>query len=246
MIHILTDYCDKVFTVDQFCNCSIRITDRTQETGLFDYKDTVTVDIILYNSDPQQMAAEVITDHSGWLTEVKLPIPYDGWYTIYHVIVPTAEWYRKHENEGLDKDYDRIILSDGKKIYTVDNHTLKETDILDLLRIKTDRTTVQIYQKDIFSDCLLRQCYIRISMPLLNDYDEYQSYLSDFLWCSIEALKILIKRHKTDTAQKLIEELLSCKGVCYDKAGRSPQTAEYSSEHSYGIYLETDCGCSHK
>ena len=96
--------CNNMFIVDQFCDCSIRITDNTHciyGQNYFDYKDTITLDIVVYNryNDPQLFAV-IFTDHQrGYLNEVKLPIGFDGFYTIYHLILPTYQWYICNKNK---------------------------------------------------------------------------------------------------------------------------------------------------
>lgn len=260
MMNIQNDICDKMFKVDQFCSCNIRITDTTQslygQKSLysFAYEDTMTLDIIIYHkSSNDQIQAVVFTDHNGYLTEVKLPLSYDGWYTIYHIILPTDSWFSKENKNKFNKlnKYKDIYITDGKYVYKYDNKELIKIDILDLLKEDLSKTTVHIYSKDIFSTCHLENCYISICKEYLDsdklDLSQIQ-YKRDFIWCSLETLRLLIKNTNLELAQSIIEEVLNCKGYCFNNLENNfkivPDYAQYKTNRSNGVYVQSDCNCN--
>lgn len=257
-MNIQTDLCDKMFKVDQLCNCNIIITDTTQSLYdkdsiySFQYEDTMTLDIVIYNdSISPELHAVVFTDHSGYLTEVQLPLSKDGWYSIYHIILPTDKWYYKEKRKHFNKlsKYKDVYVTDGKNIYRKENDNLTQLDILDLLREDLSKTTVTISSKDIFLTCYLEKCYISICNNLLSeDSDSKIEYKRDFIWSTIEIINILIKNTNLRQAQSVIEEVMSCKGFCFNNMENSKnllnKTAQYKTSRSNGFYIESDCNCN--
>ena len=251
--------CNNMFIVDQFCDCSIRITDNTHciyGKNYFDYKDTITLDIVVYNryNDPQLFAV-IFTDHQrGYLNEVKLPIGFDGFYTIYHIILPTYQWYICNKNKRYNnfKKYKDIYISDHNKIYKVVNGELQEFDVLNFIsNINLDKTTVQKFSKDIFLICNLKKCYISICNNWINQLENKDQlkqleFRRDFIWSTIEVLQILISKCQYEKAEQIMEEIMSCGGICsnilYNK--QKPQYTQYFTESSTGIYLEGNCNCN--
>lgn len=212
----------KEIDVTQFCDCNIQITDKYDQycDRNISYKDTVTVDIIIHNnSNSCQIIATAFTDHvNGWLNEVKIPIDTDGYYTICHIIIPTITWYSKNSSKLVDK-YDNIYVTDGKIIYKVINNDLVEVEVNSLtLMLNLKRTNLVFFTKELFLVCHLQKCLLKYELDFLhNIIDKSTKFYKDFLWCSIEVLKILIANCKLKEAEILIEELMSCGGLCSSK-----------------------------
>lgn len=255
---IQNDLCDKMFKVDQYCDCSVRITDTThslydqESLYSFKYEDTMTLDIIIYNNSiSPKLQAIVFTDHNGYLTEVKLPLSKDGWYTIYHIILPTDKWYYKEQQNRFNKlnKYKDIYITDGKSIYRRENGELVKLEILDLLREDLNKTTAHIYSKDIFSTCYLEECYISICNKLLSkDSDTQIEYQRDFIWSTLEIINILVQNTNLRQAQSIIEEVMNCKGFCFsnveNKSTSLNQISQYNTSRSNGFYIQSDCNCN--
>lgn len=209
----------KEIDVTQFCDCNIQITDKYDQycDRNISYKDTVTVDIVIHNnSNSCQIIATAFTDHvNGWLNEVKIPIDTDGYYTICHIIIPTITWYSKNSSKLVDK-YDNIYVTDGKIIYKVINNNLVEVEVNSLtLMLNLKRTNLVFFTKELFLVCHLQKCLLKYELDFLyNITDKSTKFYKDFLWCSIEVLKILIANCKLEEAEILIEELMSCGGLC--------------------------------
>lgn len=252
--------CNNMFFIDQFCDCSIRITDNThciyEKNSIYNYDDTVTIDIVVYNkyNDPQLFAI-IFTDHKrGYLNEVKLPIGFDGFYTIYHLIIPTYQWYLCTKNKkynNLNK-FDNIYITDHNKIYKIVDDQPVEYDILNFIyNINLKKSNIYKFTKNIFLICNLKKCYISLCNKWIDLLDSKNpnkqiEYQRDFIWSTIEVLQILISKCQYEKAEQLLEEIMSCGGICanilYDK--HKPEFAQYKTEHSTGIYLEGSCNCN--
>ena len=261
MMNIQDDICDKMFKVDQFCGCNIRITDTAHslydQNNLysFSYKDTMTLNVVIYHkSTSDQLYAIVFTDHNGYLTEVNLPLSNDGWYTIYHIILPTDTWYYRESRNRFNKlsKYRDVYVTNGKNVYRLENGELVKLDILNFITEDLSKTTAHIYLKDIFTTCYLEECYISICEEYIKskevDLSQIQ-YKRDFIWCSLEILRLLKDNSNLNLAQSLIEEIMSCKGFCFNNVENqfeaSPnKIAQYKTDRSNGVYIKSDCGCN--
>ena len=208
----------KEIKVTQFCNCNIQITDKYDQycDRNISYKDTVTLDIIIYNNSKNpQIIADAFTDHmQGWLNEVKIPTDYDGYYTIYHIIIPTVTWYNRNSFKLVNK-YDNIYVTDGKNVYKIVDGDLVAFNVNSLIKLNFKRTNLVCFTKDLFLICHLQKCLLKYELNFMkNLQDKSTKFYKDFLWCSIEILKILIINCKLEEAEILIEELMSCGGLC--------------------------------
>ena len=100
----------------------------------FDYKDTMTIDIITIDKvSDSELAAIVFTSHDLDVAEVQLPLGGDGAYNITHLILPTIEWYKNELTKEHSKLYkyqdiyvtDEVVLN----LFPKDEHLKKWIDL---------------------------------------------------------------------------------------------------------------------
>lgn len=268
------------FKVEQFCDCTIRITDNTHclyednsnSPYIFGYKDTITLDIVVLNKvDGPQLGAIIYTTHDrGNLNEVYLPLGEDGYYTIYHIILPTVDWFNKQNNQQYNnfKKYKDIYVSNGKNIYLLQNGQLELFNPIEFItNINLKRSTAVKFEQQFFFTCYLWKCYIYLCKQLLNSLSEKTTimgnhslkknkdlsglskdliYRRDFIWATINVLNYLIDACQFEEAEKILEEVQRCNGMCYNIDGRKNITSTwltYSKNNSTGVILDSGCGC---
>lgn len=241
----------KEIDVAQFCNCDIRITDKYEQycDRNIKYRDAVTLDILIYNNSKNpKIIATAFTDHRiGWLNEVKIPIGTDGWYTVYHIIIPTITWFQNNSSKLLSK-YNSIYVTDGKNVYKIIDNQLVQFNPNSLIKLNLDNSNLILFKKEIFLTCHLQKCLLKHEIEYVNAlFDRVDSktikFYKDFLWCSLEVLKLLITKCRLKDAELLIEEIMSCGGLCYTTQS-SLQYNTISSDNSYIKYLDGNCNCN--
>ena len=71
-------------------------------------------------------------------------------------------------------------------------------------------------------------------------------YRRDFIWATINVLNYLIDACQFEEAEKILEEVQRCNGMCYNIDGRKNITSiwlTYSKNNSTGVILDSGCGC---
>lgn len=239
----------------------------------FGYLNTITVDIVTLNkTNGIQLAAIIFTTHEKdiHLNEINLPLGSDGFFNITHLILPTVDWYYKETQKEFNNlyKYKTIYLSDGKNIYIVNNKELTKIDPLQFItKNEFKNTTIIKNQEGVFLFCFLKKCYIDLCKQILNqlqtDKDNNNKnkigqcentdgdlknliFKRDFVWATINIIKLLIKDCNFIEAQKILEMIQNCNGICYHNENEfSQDTLEtnYIENQSSGIIYNTGCGC---
>ena len=226
--------------------CSIVITDLTQdseeyvtesildaevyyERNKFKYSETCTINIIQRNTaTSEEILDSIITDHTSYLDEIHYQLQQDGFYTIHHFIIPTVDWLKQElekEHSILEKNIE-LYVCDCNTIYRYYDGTLTEVSPEVLSEINTENTTISRISIDQFSICYLYDCYIslckqifkRINYRCMNksNLDEIK-FKRDFLWMTINIIKYYVELNQLLEAQRLLEEVNFCGGLCNEQ-----------------------------
>lgn len=226
--------------------CSIVITDLTQdseeyvtesildaeayyERNKFKYSETCTINIIQRNTaTSEEILDTIITDHTSYLDEAHYQLQRDGFYTIHHFIIPTVDWLEqelKKEHSILEKGIE-LYVCDCNSVYRYCDGTLTEVSPEVLSEINTENTTISRISINQFSICYLYDCYIslcrqifeRINYRCMNksNLDEIK-FKRDFLWMTINIIKYYVELNQLLEAQRLLEEVNFCGGLCNEQ-----------------------------
>ena len=217
------------------------------EQNKFKYSQTATINIIQKNTiDKEEIVQTIITNHNGYLDEAYYQIQQDGFYTIYHIILPTIDWLKveiKKDNSFVRsiKNYS-IYVCDCDRIYEYVNDTLKEISSEILSQVNSVNTTISILKQDSFFICNLFACYISLCNQLFKtlykcdtckETDNSKTlirYKRDFIWSTINVLKYYIQSENFLEAQRVLENVEYCGGICNDRESNNGQ--------------KSGCGCS--
>ena len=270
-----------MFKIKQSCNCNLVITDTSncyydnssEEFMKFTYEDTITLDIVtLEKTDGPRLLAVVYTTHETGknLNEVNLPLGNDGLININHIIIPTVSWYNKQKNKEhntLNK-YKNIYVSDGKRLYKLENKHLNEIDPINLIiNDWFDETTIFKSQQFLFLTCYLTKCYVNLCNQVIKELAKNKNaknghysgecsnvnneakdliYNKDLVYITLNVINYLTQDCLFEEAEQILENIQSCKGICYNNNElllNESSKMYYSNQNSVGIIYNTGCGC---
>ena len=191
--------------------------------GKFKYSDTISIDVLQHN----QTLKTIYTKHDT-LKSIDIPIGFDGQFSLVHLVIPNIEWFNreleKTEESALGL-YDIVYFSDGIDIYKYINGETSQVSIDDILEINTVNTTISRISRDFVSICFLRKCYINLCQQIFNDrgiskcwnknkVDSELIYKRDLVWMAINVVKYLTQREQLAEAERVIETIQGCNGLC--------------------------------
>ncbi len=117
------------------------------QNNKFKYSETMTINIIQYNSIQQSNIEDtIINDHTSEIDEIEYKLKKDGYYTIHHFILPTLDWLNKEleKEDNLTLYPINIYVTDGINIYHYINNNLTEVNIDVIIQ------TLILHLKEIF------------------------------------------------------------------------------------------------
>ena len=233
------------FNLTQYCDGQLIITDTSDYSNIpFAYEDAVTVNVlVLEKKDNPSLTAITFNTHDvSKLDEIHLQLGEDGLYNLIHIIVPTYDWYIRNKQLGTLSKYKQIFISDGKNLLKITDNGLEQFDPVELVaHYDIYRTTIYGCQDFFFSTCFLWKCYINLCQMILNYNNPYKSsefskktlmdlvncgevdeelkdliYRRNFVWATINVINYLVEDKKLEEAEEILEEIQSCRGLCYD------------------------------
>ena len=71
-------------------------------------------------------------------------------------------------------------------------------------------------------------------------------YKRDLVWATLNVINYLIEDGLFEEAQKILEEIQSCNGICYNDNNifeSNSSKSYYSKGSSQGVIYNTGCGC---
>ena len=159
----------------------------------------------------------------------------DGWLKVYYLVLPTKEWLlrilQKPKAIGI---YDIVYYISKNKVYWYDPNSekfgevIKLEEILDIAQLPNIKTSISIECRDQVSICNLQKCYINLCQQIFesrgftqcwnkNSIDSELIYKRDLVWMAINVIKYMVECNQLYEAERIIELLHSCNGVCNDK-----------------------------
>lgn len=163
-----------------------------------------------------------ITDDASFATESQKTYiaDKDGFYTVAQLIALNKDFYEANKTSLRFTGTDYIVYDpDEIKLYHAKNGVYTSLSIIELL--DEDLTVVDYMRSYVykFSYINLKNCYITNTgeyldvvlkgCPIGNEYIEYH-----LIYCTIEVIKYQIELCNFSSAQKYIEWIDGCAGVC--------------------------------
>lgn len=189
--------CNDIIKTDN--NCNLIVNDNT-----FNCK-YVQVFILRANNGYDFSQVQIKTNR---VQQIKFPVSKDGFYTICKVTIPTDEMMPYYYKDG--KYYNNV----------------REVYLHEILNINPEISKVKIEYFYYFSICNLRKCFINICKDIFKqtssicnrNVDSELSYKRDLLWSAINVIQYMVEMDQYEEAQRLLEEITSCNGLCSNKS----------------------------
>lgn len=159
----------------------------------------------------------------------------DGWLKIHYLVIPTKKWFlRAIEEPNILDLYDIVYYTSKNKVYWYQTSTgefgevIKPQELLDIAQLPNVKTTISIVDADKVSICNLQKCYVNLCQQIFesrgltqcsnkNNIDSELIYKRDLVWMAINTIEYMVDCNQLYEAERIIELLHSCNGVCSDK-----------------------------
>lgn len=188
-----------------------------------DVRSLVLVQLNSLKDDP-------VIKHASF--DLTVPIEFDGHFTIHYIVLPTKKWIDDMiaSNSIRLGVYQMVYYTDKNSIYLYnkDGQDTLVTDLSDLLDYPNITTTVSKTSVERVSICNLQKCYVNLCQQIFEDKafvkcqpksynNDELVYRRDLVWMGINTIKYMTEQNQMIEAQRIIELLTGCNGVCGGK-----------------------------
>lgn len=210
-------------------------------TRNYAYSHTITLNAITSiksNGDETIQKYEIVIHDIDCIDESDMEMPIDGLYEVTHIILPNEKWlaYVIERDKGALTAYNLIYYYDTPSdtfMKYVDEESIP-VSVEEVLKVNAlppsdvkDKThTIIRGDKNTFCLCHLNECFYRLCKNLLgelpgrcrNKLDDIklQIYNRDIVWMAINVIKYLIELAQYYEAQRVLEDITQCGGICKD------------------------------
>lgn len=206
--------------------------DLTYPLNQFRKSDTQSMIILSVNKTDKE---EVLNSSFG--NSVK--IDKDGWIKVYYLVLPTKRWFTQAiKTAAILERYDIVYFISKGKVYSYQSSTgeytevIKLEELLDISKLPNIKTTISIVEKEKVSICNLQKCYINLCQKIFesrgfsqcsnkNNIDSELIYKRDLVWMAINIIKYMTECEQLYEAERIIELMHSCNGICSDNDVKS-------------------------
>lgn len=210
-------------------------------TRNYAYSQTITLNVITSiksNGEETTQKYEIVKHDIDCIDESDIELPIDGLYEITHIILPNETWleYVIGRDKGALDAYNLIYYYDSKldsfmkyineKSIQASVEEILEVNAIPPADIQDKTTTIIRGDKNTFCICHLNECFYKLCKNLLwdlpgrcqNKLDDIklQIYNRDIIWMAINVIKYLIELSQYYEAQRILEDVTQCGGICKD------------------------------
>lgn len=205
--------------------------------GRFKRSDTVTIDMLILNkTQGQEIQTPKFSMSSSDSISTTIPVKFDGWFSVCRVVLPSKDWFDKEVKKETGSAlglYDVVYYSDGSGIYKyVDGESKAET-LETIINRNTEGTTISIIYKNYVSICFLKKCYLSLCQQIFNSrgfskcwnknqIDSDLVFRRDLVWMAINVIKYRVEFNQLAEAQRIIEQIGGCNGLCKSEFRQTP------------------------
>lgn len=157
------------------------------------------------------------------------------------VFIKTSEEQEIIFDLGLDGFYTLVTLkvsknTDDEYYYMNENfyHRYEKVDLETLLEINPQVSNLDITYEYYFQTCRLRKCFINICYQIFDQtasitcnklsVDKDLIYKRDLIWSSLNVIKYMIEMDQYEEAERLLEKIMGCNGLCDNGCDKSPKS----------------------
>ena len=223
---------------DEYLNEDSEITVSTRN---YAYSQTITLNAItsIKSTGEETTQKYDIVEHViDCIDESDIEMPIDGLYEVTHIILPTDVWlkYVLERDKSALTAYNLIYYYDTQsqsfmKYVDEESVAVSVEEVLEVnatppTDVKEKTTTIIRGDKNTFCMCHLNECFYRLCKNLLGDLpgrcqnklDDVKMliYNRDIIWMGINVIKYLIELAQYYEAQRVLEDITQCGGICKD------------------------------
>ena len=181
----------------------------------------------------------IYAPHNEKFNNIYIPTIFDGYFKLNYIVLPNKQWFEANKNLHAAEYIQGCYFLDQDHIYKYDKSNknlyveVPEKDIITILNsIDTDHpsidlneTTLTIVRNDYVSICHLKKCFINLCKQIFDKrlfdkcayrgkIDPQLIYNRDLVWMTINIISYLTEFGQLDEAQRIIELITSCNGIC--------------------------------
>ena len=179
-------------------NCNVVVLDNTLEEGF------IQIFLLKLSSSAGTVSTEIFIKSETTQT-VAFGSSQDGFYTLCKVTIPL--------------DNTSSTYYDNGRYY----HNGEKVSLQDIIDMPTETSGVDIEYSYFFSTCNLKKCFVKICQEIFNSKHSMCSqkeaahsliYKRDLLLSALHVIQYLAEMDQMLEAQRLLEEITSCNGLC--------------------------------
>ena len=203
----------------------------------FRRSDTVTIDMLILNkTEGQEIQTPKFSTPETNSVSSTVPVKFDGWFSVCRVVLPSKDWFVKElekETGSAIQLYDVVYYSDGSYVYKYLDGSSQAATLEELTSRNPEGTTISIIYKNYVSICFLKKCYLSLCQQIFNSrgfskcwnknqIDGDLVFRRDLVWMAINVIKYRVEFNQLAEAQRIIEQIGGCNGLCKSEFRQTP------------------------
>lgn len=200
----------------------------------YTFEQTATLNVVMAISSDETETLESysLVPHTD-LDINEITLEKDGLKRVEHIIIPTKAWF-DYVYELDEPSFDSYIngvyfVGDEDKFFKYKQGEIIEVPIKEIVEINQEDTTLVKTELHTFELCHLEECFFKLCMYLLDNmpctdpcFNEKMKGFAgeilnrDIIWMVLNAIKYCIEQQQFFRAQKILERVETCWGICRD------------------------------
>lgn len=200
----------------------------------YTFTQTATINVVtsISSDETETLESYSLVPHTD-LDIDNITLEKDGLKRVDHIIIPTQEWLNyvlERDVTALDAYTNGIYFIGAEdKFYKYSLGQFTEVPIEEILEINQENTTLIKTSLHTFELCHLEECFFKLCMYLLENMpctdpcfnDKMKGFAGeilnrDIIWMALNAIKYCIEQQQFFRAQKILERVETCWGICRD------------------------------
>ena len=200
----------------------------------YTFEQTVTINavIAIASDESETLESYSLVPHTD-IDIDDITLEKDGLKRVEHILIPTQEWLNyviQMDPLSLDLYSNGVyFIGEEDKFYKYYLGQFTEVTINEILEINQTNTTLIKTSLHTFELCHLEECFFKLCMYLLENmpctdpcFNEKMKGFAgeilnrDIIWMVLNAIKYCIEQQQFFRAQKLLERVETCWGICRD------------------------------
>lgn len=200
----------------------------------YTFEQTATLNVVMAISSDETETLESysLVPHTD-LDIDEITLEKDGLKRVEHIIIPTKQWFDyvyELDEPSFDSYANGVyFVGDEDKFFKYKQGEVIEVPIKEIVEINQEDTTLVKTELHTFELCHLEECFFKLCMYLLDNmpctdpcFNEKMKGFAgeilnrDIIWMVLNAIKYCIEQQQFFRAQKILERVETCWGICRD------------------------------